>query len=143
MSIKSIIFSAALVGVAALMASASARADVVYNIDAGNAALVSSGGPTPYATATVHLTDATHATVTFSAIDPAGTFNYSFVDGGSASVNVNATSFSFSSAASVVLVQASESGGAPSVDAIGAASVNSVSFDVAVNQHGSFGNASD
>jgi hypothetical protein len=92
---------ASVVGAAALLAGSmlapSAWADTTFNLFAGNSAI--SGFPGPYATVTVHLIDATHATVTFDSLTgtggscPAGGCLYLFGDGGSVAVNVNATSF--------------------------------------------------
>src|ERR1700746_434412 len=70
-----------------------AKADTVYTLSQGNTAI--SGFPGPYGTATVHLVDATHATVTFASNTVAGNI-YLFGDGGSVAVNVNATTFTVS-----------------------------------------------
>ncbi len=70
-----------------------AKADTVYSISVGNAAI--SGFPGPYATATVHLVDPTHATITFVSLTNSGNI-YLFGDGGSVDVNVNATSWTLS-----------------------------------------------
>jgi hypothetical protein len=70
-----------------------AKADTTYTLSQGNTAI--SGFPGPYATATVHLVDSTHATVTFTSLTAAGNI-YLFGDGGSVAVNVNATTFTVS-----------------------------------------------
>ena len=70
-----------------------ARADTVFILNQGNAAI--SGFAGPYATATVHLVDATHATVTFTSNTVAGN-TYLLGDGGSVAVNVHATTFTVS-----------------------------------------------
>jgi hypothetical protein len=67
-----------------------AKADTTYTLSQGNAAI--SGFAGPYATATVHLVDSTHATVTFTSNTVAGNI-YLLGDGGSVAVNVNATTF--------------------------------------------------
>jgi hypothetical protein len=70
-----------------------ARADTTYSLSQGNAAI--SGFPGPYGSVTVHLVDATHATVTFTSNTVAGKI-YLFGDGGSVAVNVHATTFTVS-----------------------------------------------
>jgi len=82
-----------------LMAVGSARADLILTLNVANSGVPDPG---PYGTVDVHLTDSTHATVTYTA---AGSF--SFVDSGIVGVEVNASSFTvgslsgFSSSASV------------------------------------------
>jgi len=71
-----------------------AKADTVYTLSVGNAAI--SGFPGPYATATVHLVDSTHATITFVSLTNSGNI-YLFGDGSSVAVNVNATSWTIGS----------------------------------------------
>jgi hypothetical protein len=68
-----------------------AFADQIYTLNVPNAAM--SGFTGPFATATVHLVNSTHATVTFDGLDNGG-FYYLIGDGSEADVNVNATSFS-------------------------------------------------
>jgi len=76
------------------LGASSVQADTVYTLGIPN-----SGGLDccngPYATADVHLTDATHATVTFTSLDNGG-YLYLMADGGSAAVNVNASSWAIS-----------------------------------------------
>ena len=72
-----------------------ASADTTYTIDVGNP-----GGLNcctgPYATATVHFVDATHATVTFTSATNGG-YLYLMAGNQAADVNVNATSFTVGS----------------------------------------------
>jgi hypothetical protein len=75
-----------------------AKADTSYNLSVGNTAV--SPYPAPYGTVNVHLTDSTHATVTFTAGSTGG-FTYLFIDGGAAAVNVRATTWTIGSFTSV------------------------------------------
>src|SRR5690242_14889367 len=79
--------------IAALAVAPSAIADVVYTIGVPNTALTAYSGP--YATTTVQLVDATHATITFDALTNGG-YVYLLGDGSEADVNVNATSWTIS-----------------------------------------------
>jgi hypothetical protein len=63
-----------------------AMADVIYTLDTSNATGVS--GPGPYAQVDVHLTDATHATATFTRL---GSFTF-----GEMGLDINATTFGIS-----------------------------------------------
>jgi hypothetical protein len=77
-----------------------AKADTMYTLTVGNGALTQGGFTGPYGTATVHLVDATHATVTFNALTQtigSNTYQYLFGDGSSVAVNVNATSWTLTS----------------------------------------------
>ncbi len=67
-----------------------AWADFSFNLDTGNSAI--SGFTGPYASVDVHLTDATHATITFTSLTNSGNI-YLLGDGGSVAVNVNAASW--------------------------------------------------
>jgi hypothetical protein len=75
---------------AAAFAVQSAKADTIYTLGNGNSAI--SGYTGPYAMVDVHLTDSTHATITFTSLTNGGN-TYLFGDGGSVGVNVNATSW--------------------------------------------------
>jgi VPDSG-CTERM motif len=75
-----------------------AKADTTYTLSSPNTAV--SAYPAPYGTVTVHLTDSTHATVTFNAASSGG-YSYLFIDGGAAAVNVRATSWTITTIASV------------------------------------------
>jgi hypothetical protein len=77
--------TAALAAVAMLGAS-QARADFIFTIDTGNAAL--SGFAGPYAQVDVNLTSSTTATITFTSLLNSGNI-YLLGDGGSVAVNVN------------------------------------------------------
>lgn len=79
-----------LLGAAAFLAGPGAVADVLYTIGVPNTALGAFGGP--YATTKVHLVDATHATITFDALESGG-YVYLLGDGSEADVNVNASSW--------------------------------------------------
>ena len=80
-------FWQAILGISLLLGvSGAAVADFVYTLDTNNIAI-----PGPIGTATVHLIDSTHASVTFLANNP--TFNYWFSDGGAVAVNVNAATW--------------------------------------------------
>ena len=78
---------------AMLLAGPGALADVLYTIGVPNTQLGPYSGP--YATTTVHLVDATHATITFDALTNGG-YVYLLGDGSEADVNVNATSWTIS-----------------------------------------------
>lgn len=86
-----------LVGVAgfAIFSMGTAFADLTFTIDTGNGPPGLGQGAGPYATALVHLVDATNATVTFDSLDD-GTYTYLMGDGGTIGVNVNASSWTFS-----------------------------------------------
>jgi len=60
------------------------RADTVLNLGLGNSAI--SGYPAPYGTVTVHLTDSTHATITFAGAAHDG---YVYLMGGDGAAGVN------------------------------------------------------
>src|SRR5512147_2912012 len=77
-----------------LVLSGPASADTLFTIDNPNVAL--SGFAGPYATADVHLVDATHATITFTSLTTNG---ITFLMGGAQAVdvNVNATSWTVGS----------------------------------------------
>ena len=83
----------ALAAAAAVYASP-ARADLIFDLTAGNAAI--SGFPGPYATVDVALTDSTHATITFTALSTASN-QYLMGADGSVAVNVNATTWTIGS----------------------------------------------
>ena len=78
---------------ATLLTGQGAFADVLYTIGVPNTQLAGYSGP--YATTTVHLVDATHATITFDAQTNGG-YVYLLGDGSEADVNVNATSWTIS-----------------------------------------------
>jgi len=95
--------SAMLVGISLiclLLVAAPASADTLYTIDTPNAALACCTGP--YATANVHLVDATHATITFDSLTNGG-FIYLMGGNSAANVNVNATTWTIGALASTVL----------------------------------------
>ncbi len=71
-----------------------ASADTIYRIDNPNSGL--SGYTGPYASVDVHLTDSTHATITYTSLTNSGNI-YLMGDGGSVGVNVNATSWTLGS----------------------------------------------
>jgi hypothetical protein len=71
-----------------------ASADFIFELTTGNSAI--SGFTGPYATVDVHLTDSTHATITFASLAAAGNI-YLMGTAGAAAVNVNASSFSVGS----------------------------------------------
>jgi hypothetical protein len=80
-------------GIAAAVAisvTPQAKADFIFNLDAGNSAI--SGFSGPYAQVAVHLTDSTHATITFTSLLNSGNI-YLLGDGGTVGVNVNAASW--------------------------------------------------
>jgi hypothetical protein len=137
MSIKSALATA--VASVLLLASAPARADFVYNLVDPTFA-VPVGQPSPYGTVTVHLTDSTHAVITFTANDPAGTYNYSFI-GNAAAVNVNGA-FSISP---ITLVDAPEGGATPVLDKIDSSppQINGSSYEVIINLKGGFADGAD
>ena len=78
---------------ATLLVGQGALADVLYTIGVPNTQLGAYSGP--YATTTVHLVDATHATITFDALTNGG-YVYLLGDGSEADVNVNAASWTIS-----------------------------------------------
>jgi len=137
MAIKSISSSAAMVGLALLLASPAARADVVQ-LTTGNTALTGAGVPSPYGSATITLVDGTHATVTFTAANPAGPFDYSFGDGGSVDLNVNGT------ATVSNITYTTAFGGTPAPITVGSGNVSSFgSFDVVLKLSGGFQDSVD
>jgi len=70
------------------LVSAQARADDTFDLTAGNTAL--SGSTGPFATVDVHLVDATHATVMFTALsDPVTGSTYLIGDSHAFDLNVN------------------------------------------------------
>ena len=69
--------------------SGTALADFIYTLDTANFAI-----PAPYGTATVHLINSTHASVTF--VSNNTTAMYFFADGGAVGVNVNASAWTAS-----------------------------------------------
>jgi hypothetical protein len=77
-----------------LSMAVNASADFIFNLDTGNVAI--SGFTGPYASVDVKLTDATHATITFTSLTNSGNI-YLLGDGGSVAVNVNATSWTIGS----------------------------------------------
>jgi hypothetical protein len=66
----------------------------VFDLNTGNSAI--SGFPGPYAQVRVHLTDSTHATITFTSLTSGGNI-YLMGDGGTVAVNVNAASWTIGS----------------------------------------------
>jgi hypothetical protein len=78
------------VGLVSAFVATPASAVLVFDLNAGNAAI--SGFPGPYAQVSVNRTDATHATITFDSLTSGGNI-YLMGDGSTAAVNVNATSF--------------------------------------------------
>src|SRR5262249_55379435 len=66
--------------------SQAANADPVYTLSNGNSGL--SGYSSPFGTATVHLVDSTHATITFTA-DESHANAYLFGDGGTVGANIS------------------------------------------------------
>ena len=88
---KQIAFAA--FAIASIGGISSASADFVFDLGAGNAAISDYTGP--YAQVDVHLTDSTHATVTFTAlVGPSNAFEMGAQ--GAVAVNVNATSWTLS-----------------------------------------------
>lgn len=79
----------------AMVSMGTAFADLLFTIDTGNSPSGLAQGTGPYATALVHLVDATNATVTFDSLDD-GTYTYLMGDGGTVGVNVDASSWTFS-----------------------------------------------
>ena len=65
-----------------------ASADLMFNLTAGNSGL--NGYTGPFAQVDVHLTNSTHATISFTSLTNGGNI-YLLGDGGSVAVNVNAT----------------------------------------------------
>src|SRR5207244_6188010 len=73
--------------------------------------------PGPIGTATVHLIDSTHASVTFLANNP--TFNYWFSDGGAVAVNVNAATWIATATGNCASCSPLANGGAGNEDGFG------------------------
>ena len=71
-----------------------ASADLIFNLGTGNSDISAYSGP--YAQVDVHLTDSTHATITFKSLTNSGNI-YLLGDGSSAAVNVNASSWTLGS----------------------------------------------
>jgi hypothetical protein len=81
----------ALLGAAAFATWTSvASAAFIFSLDTGNTAL--SGYTGPFASVSVGLTDATHATLTYTSLTNSGNI-YLLGDGGSVAANINAASF--------------------------------------------------
>ena len=119
-----------------LLVAAPASADTLYTISVPNAALTPFTGP--YATANVHLVDATHATVTFNSLTNGGNI-YLMGANSAADVNVNATTFTIGSLAGTALAGftngALSDGGAGVVSSFGSFNQNVNSFDGFTNSH--------
>jgi len=79
--------------IAGLLVASPAKADLIFDIATGNAAI--SGFPGPYAQVDVHLDSSTMATITFTSLTNSGNI-YLMGDGGTVGVNVNATSWTLS-----------------------------------------------
>jgi PEP-CTERM motif len=81
-----------------LMVAGNASADITYDITVGNAALTGYTGT--YGTVLVHLSDSTHATITFTGgtgLSPSSTpVFYLFGDSSAIDVNVNAATWTIS-----------------------------------------------
>ncbi len=85
---KKVLFA---IGIVLLLLAGNASADIFsFDLVTGNSAI--SGFTGPYAHVDVNLTDATHATITFTSLTNSGNI-YLLGDGGSVGVNVNATSW--------------------------------------------------
>jgi len=120
-----------LAGLLVLSASV-ARADFLFTIDTGNLGGLDAGTG-PYATALVHLVDATHATVTFDSLDD-GTNTYLMGAENAVDVNVNASTWSLDSATGtnsfpVFSPGPYSDGGAGTVDGFGSFNQTVNSFD--------------
>jgi hypothetical protein len=116
-----------------------AKADVCnFTLGVGNAAI--SGYTGPYASATIDLTSATTATVTFTSLTNSGNI-YLFGDGGSVALNVNATTFSVSG----ITGSNSGTGFTPGPYAQGAAGNEDGfgSFNLTINSDDGFTSSSD
>ena len=106
-------FWQAILGIGLLLGvSGAAVADFVYTLDTNNIAI-----PGPIGTATVHLIDSTHASVTFLANNP--TFNYWFSDGGAVAVNVNAATWIATATGNCASCSPLANGGAGNEDGFG------------------------
>jgi hypothetical protein len=108
-----------------------AKADTTYTLSVGNSAI--SGYAGPYATATVHLVDSTHATITFTSLTAGGNI-YLFGDGSSVAVNVNATAWTLgtiagSNAGAGFTPGPYSGGGSGNVDGFGVLNQTINSFD--------------
>jgi len=80
------LFYGAACSCAALLMCSTLRADTVLNLGLGNSAI--NGYPAPYGSVTVHLTDSTHATITFAGAAHDGKV-YLMGGDGAAGVNVS------------------------------------------------------
>ncbi len=115
-----------------------ASADFIFNLDTGNSAI--SGFTGPYASVGVHLTDATHATITLTSLTNSGNI-YLLGDGGSVAVNVNAASWTLgpitgSNAGTGFTPGPYSNGGAGNEDGFG-------SFNQTINSFDGFTHSSD
>ncbi len=119
-----------------LLIAAPASADTLFTVSVPNAALVGFTGP--YATANVHLTDATHATVTFNSLTNGG-FIYLMGGTQAADVNVNATTWTIGTLAGTALAGftngALSDGGGGTVSSFGSINQQVTSFDGFTNSH--------
>ena len=108
-----------------------AKADFIFNLTVGNSGL--SGFPGPYATVDVHLTDPTHATISFTSLTN-GTNIYLFGAVNAVDVNVNATtwtigSFTATNAGTGFTPGPLSDGGSGTVDGFGVLNQTVNSFD--------------
>jgi len=119
-----------------LLVATPALADTLYTIDTPNAALACCTGP--YATANVHLVDATHATITFDSLTNGG-FIYLMGASSAANVNVNATTWTIGNFAGTALPGftngALSDGGSQNVSAFGVFNQTVDNFDGFTNAH--------
>lgn len=122
-----------------LLTLTAARADMIsYNLDNGNSMV--SGYSQPYGVVTVDLTDATHATITFTSDVENGNI-YLFGAASAVDVNVNATSWTIgpitgSNAGTGFSASSLTDGGSGNVDGRG-------SFNETINSAGGFTTSSD
>jgi len=84
------LLSAAAASALALSMAGAASATITYTLGTGNAAIA--GYPAPYGSVDVTLTDATHASISFTAANTGGN-QYFFLGAQAADVNVNAISW--------------------------------------------------
>jgi len=115
-----------------------AKADTIYSISVGNAALTGAGFTGPYGSVNVHLVDTTHATVTFTGLTQiigGTTYQYLFGATAAVDVNVNATSWTISgitatnSGAGFTTVGPFTDNGSKNVDGFGVMNQTVNSFD--------------
>jgi PEP-CTERM motif len=121
--------------VASIGVSSAYASSINFNLDAGNLAIA--GYPAPYINVEVNLTDATHATLTFTSLNsPGGIYTYAIGAQGMVGASVNAANFTLTGVAE-------DGAGIASVDnPAGSSNLNGFGlFNAVLDMSGGFANA--